>query len=82
MLAINNLVGWKENLLLINNTLKIKFKLSMDKPYDLTDSFKVAFYSSKPHNPMLSFLKNLILVKYGNFFATMLINNHVDFLVF
>ena len=60
----------------------MKLTLSMSKRYDLTDSFKVAFYSSKPHSPMLSFLRNLILVKYGNLFATMPINDHADFLVF
>ena len=39
----------KEANLLTNNTLKINVILSMNKSYDLTGSFQVTFYSSKPH---------------------------------
>jgi len=39
----------KQQNLLIDNTLKINLTLSMNKSYDLTGSFKLTFYSSKPH---------------------------------
>ena len=39
----------KQKSLLIDNTLKINLTLSMNKSYDLTGSFQVTFYSSKPH---------------------------------
>ena len=39
----------KQKLLLTDNTLKINLTLSMNKSYDLTGSFQVTFYSSKPH---------------------------------
>ena len=39
----------KQRSLLVNNTLKINVILSMNKSYDLTGSFQVTFYSSKPH---------------------------------
>ena len=39
----------KQRLLLVNNTLKVKISVSLNKTYDLTGSIRVTFYSSKPH---------------------------------
>ena len=39
----------KQRNLLINNTLKVQLTVSMNKTYDLTGSFKIVFYSSKPN---------------------------------
>lgn len=39
----------KQRSLLIDNTLKLKLTLSMNKSFDLTGTFVVNFYSSKPH---------------------------------
>lgn len=39
----------KQQSLLVNDILKVKLTLSMNKTYDLTGTIKVTFYSSKPH---------------------------------